>query len=153
MENNDIIWIRKLSFESCGRYVILLHLIVLLTDPILSPSTDFGRPKQGQNCLAANFRPKCVCAPMYTAFSPFLAHYNIPFRFRVNARREKKSVFTIFLVRPHKTFGSLLGAQFWCHRPSTKLARTAALGRWSRWSRPKGGRGKSLELCLSAASC
>ena len=45
---NQFFPVGKIFFENCGRYTFLRHLIFLLTDRILSPSTDFGRPKHGK---------------------------------------------------------------------------------------------------------
>ena len=60
------------------------HLIVLRTDRILSPSTDFERPKQGPNCAAATFHPKGVCSPMYHGLFTFYCPSQYLFSFPSN---------------------------------------------------------------------
>ena len=42
-------------FENCGRMNFFQRLIILLTDPILSHSPNFGRPKQGQTFVVPTF--------------------------------------------------------------------------------------------------
>ena len=49
----DSIWSRY--FENCGRIYFFWRLIILLTDPILSHSPNFGRPKQGQKFVVPTF--------------------------------------------------------------------------------------------------
>ena len=68
---------------------------IFYTDRILSPSTDSGRPKHGQNCPLANFRQKGVWFPMHIIW-PFLIHLNISLRFWLKAEEQKISVFHWF---------------------------------------------------------
>ena len=87
----DSIWCRY--SENCGRICFFLRLIILLTDPILSHSPDFGRPKQGQNCQTAQqplFAKKAFGPLRIYIIWPFMAHPIISFRFRVIARSIKK---------------------------------------------------------------
>ena len=86
------------------RAVYFGHLLILLTDRILSPSTDFRRPKHGQNCPAANFRPKGVCSPIYTGLFTFYGPSQYLSSFPSNGPKSKKIpvFFTDFLVRPQK---------------------------------------------------
>ena len=60
---------------NCGRISFVQQLIFLLPDRIWSPSADFRRPKHGQNCPAANFRPKDVCSSMYTGLFTNMSHH------------------------------------------------------------------------------
>ena len=59
----DSIW--SWYFDNCGRACFFERLIILLTDPILSHSPNFGRPKQGQKFVVPTFHihilnPECV---------------------------------------------------------------------------------------------
>ena len=69
------------------------HLIILLTDRISSPSTDFRRPKHGQNCPAANFRPKGVCSPIYTGLFTYYGPSQYLSSFPSNGPKSKKIPF------------------------------------------------------------
>ena len=68
------------QFQKVWEICFLLHLLVLLTDHTLSPSTNFGRPKQSQNCPAANFRPKAFVPLCIPAFPSFMSHHNTSFQ-------------------------------------------------------------------------
>ena len=70
----DSIWSRY--FENCGRGNFFERLIILLTDPILSHSPNFGRPKQGQKFVVPTFHihflnPECVRIPWLLASTCF----------------------------------------------------------------------------------
>ena len=96
----DSIWSRY--FEICGRACFFLRLIILLTDPILSHSPNFGRPKQGQKFVVPTFHihilnPECVRIPWV------LAPKNFPVQnFRVRSVLQKSSIFHWFLLPPPK---------------------------------------------------
>ena len=113
----DSIWSR--NFENCGRIKFFKRLIILLTDPILSHSPNFGRPKQGQKFVVPTFHihflnPECVRIPWV------LAPKNFPIEnFWVRSDLQKFSLFTNFHVALIKKTVGLLRTQFWCHRPST----------------------------------
>ena len=89
-------------FENCGRICFFLRLIILLTDPILSHSPNFGRPKQGQTFVVPTFHihflnPECVRIPWV------LAPKNFPIEnFRVRSDLQKSSIFHWFLLPPPK---------------------------------------------------
>ena len=102
-EAADSFW--NLYFQNCGRISSLRYLIILLTDHILSPSTNFGWPKQGQNCPAANFRPKGVCSPMYTRLFTFYGPSQYLSSFPSWWPKSKKiAFFTHFSCCPPKNF-------------------------------------------------
>ena len=75
------------------------RLIILLTDPILSHSPNFGRPKQGQTFVVPTFHihflnPECVTIPWV------LAPKNFPIEnFRVRSDLQKISLFHEFSCR------------------------------------------------------
>ena len=81
---------------------ICIRLIILLTDPILSHSPNFGRPKQGQKFVVPTFHihilnPECVRIPWV------LAPKNFPVQnFRVRSVLQKSSIFHWFLLPPPK---------------------------------------------------
>merc|ERR1711884_904188 len=87
----DSIWSRY--FENCGRIYFFGRLIILLTDPILSHSPNFGRPKQGQTFVVPTFHihflnPECV------RISWVLAPKNFPVEnFWVRSDLQKISIF------------------------------------------------------------
>ena len=70
---------------------------------IWSPSTNFERPKQGQNCPGATFRHKGVWSPMHidrlTFYGP---SHNISHRFRVTDRRVKNFRFWLISLSVRK---------------------------------------------------
>ena len=78
------------------------HLIILLTDPILSHSPNFGRPKHCQKFVVPTFHihflnPECVRIPWV------LAPKNFPVQnFRVRSVLQKSSIFHWFLLPPPK---------------------------------------------------
>ena len=81
----------------------LWHLIILPTDHIWSPSTNFERPRQGQNFLAATFRQKGVWFPMHIDHLTFYGPSQYLSSFLSNRPKSKKNpFFTDFLVRPPK---------------------------------------------------
>ena len=92
----------KLKFENCGSGIFLWRLIILLTDPIFSHSSNFGRPKQGQKFVVPTFHthflnPECVRIPWV------LAPKNFPVQnFRVRSVLQKSSIFHWFLLPPPK---------------------------------------------------
>ena len=78
------------------------HLIILLTDPILSHSPNFGRPKQGQTFVVPTFHihflnPECVRIPWVLAPKNFHVQ-----NFRVRSVLQKSSIFHWFLLPPPK---------------------------------------------------
>ena len=96
----DSIWSRY--FEICGRACFFLRLIILLTDPILSHSPNFGRPKQGQKFVVPTFHihflnPECVRIPWVLAPKNFHVQ-----NFRVRSDLQKSSIFHWFLLPPPK---------------------------------------------------
>merc|ERR1711963_1145000 len=78
------------------------RLIILLTDPILLHSPNFGRPKQGQKFVVPTFHihflnPECVRIPWV------LAPKNFPVEnFRVPSVSQKAPFFTDFSCRLQK---------------------------------------------------
>ena len=53
---SEYVWVEGVFIlETSGTFCFLLHLIFLLTERILSASTDFGRPKQGKEFVAPPF--------------------------------------------------------------------------------------------------
>ena len=75
------------------RYIFLQRLIILLTDPILSHSPNFGRPKQGQKFVVPTFHihilnPECVRIPWVLAPKNFHVQ-----NFRVRSVLQKSSIF------------------------------------------------------------
>ena len=52
--------------ENCGRIYFFGRLIILLTDPILSHSPNFGRPKQGQTFVVPTFHIHLLLLDMST---------------------------------------------------------------------------------------
>ena len=114
----EVICVGKLHFENCGRFTFLQHVIFLLTDRILLPSTDFGRPKHGQGWSAANFRHTGDCFPMCNHHLTFYDPSQYLSSFPSNGPKSKEFLyFTDFLVHPQ----TMLWAQFRCHQPFAKL--------------------------------
>ena len=95
----EVICVVRLNSEDFGRYIFFEHLIILLTDPILSHSPNFGRPKQGQKFVVPTFHihflnPECVTIPWV------LAPKNFPIEnFRVRSDLQKISLFHEFSCR------------------------------------------------------
>ena len=112
----DSIWSR--NFENCGRAYFFERLIILLTDPILSYSRNFGRPKQGQTFVVTTFHihflnPECVRIPWVPDPK------NFPLKiFGYGAIYKKVPFFTDFSCRLQKKSIGLVYPQFWCHIPS-----------------------------------
>ena len=92
----DSIW--KRYFENCGRMNFFGRLIILLTDPILSHSPNFGWPKQGQKkCLPIFLihflNPECVRIPWVLAPKKFPLNF-----FGYGAFYQKNHFLTNFCV-------------------------------------------------------
>ena len=105
-----------IHFENGGRPCSFLHLIFLLTDRILSPSTNFERLKQGQTAPQPIFAQRRLFPYVYW---PFHQLWPIPISPSNCPKSKKIPFFTDFLVRPQKKSFRLVYAQFCCHRPST----------------------------------
>ena len=101
----EVICVLKLNFDNFGRYIYFGHIIILLTERIWSPSTDYKRPKQGQNCPPANVRPCGVCSPMYTGLFIFYGPSQYLSSFPSNWPKSR-NFFTNFSCRPLKNFGA-----------------------------------------------
>ena len=102
----EMICVGKLNSGDFGRYIYFGHLIILLTERILLPSTDFGRPKQGQKIFVPPFHmdflnPECVRIPWLKNFPLKIFGYGaiykiIPFFTNFCVLKQKKSIGLVY---------------------------------------------------------